>query len=185
MNPNMSIYRWLNPKLLVQVGVVLGLLHWANMFNISLKPSFKLKVEAWWRFEISMRRSLGDASKYAFKEFTMKNVPIDQIWSFKRRNGVQNQNLREKLSKIGFFEKFDFWSNVNAKAKVNSQHLTKVNGRVKVNSDQSMVYIVWVDFEFFELGHGLGCRAGDVVLMTWRWPGLRLMWLGLAWRYRG
>ena len=36
MNPNMSIYRRLNPKLLVQVGLGLGLLHWANMSNISL-----------------------------------------------------------------------------------------------------------------------------------------------------
>ena len=36
MNPNMSIYRRLNPKLLVQIGVGLGLLHWANMTNISL-----------------------------------------------------------------------------------------------------------------------------------------------------
>ena len=36
MNPNMSIFRQLNSKLLVQVGVGLGLLHWTNMFNISL-----------------------------------------------------------------------------------------------------------------------------------------------------
>ena len=46
MNSNMSIYKRLNPRLLVQVGLVLGLLHWANMSNISLKPSFKLKAEA-------------------------------------------------------------------------------------------------------------------------------------------
>ena len=36
MNPNMSIYRQLNPRLLVQVGVGLDLLHWANMSNIFL-----------------------------------------------------------------------------------------------------------------------------------------------------
>ena len=36
MNPNMNIYRQLNPRLLVQVGVGLGLLHWANMSNIYL-----------------------------------------------------------------------------------------------------------------------------------------------------
>ena len=36
MNPNMNIYRQLNPKLLVQVGVGLSLLHWANMSNIYL-----------------------------------------------------------------------------------------------------------------------------------------------------
>ena len=45
MNPNMSIYRRLNPKLLVQVRMGLGLLHWANISNISLTPSLKLKAE--------------------------------------------------------------------------------------------------------------------------------------------
>ena len=43
MNPNMSIYRRLNPKLLVQARMGLGLLHWANMFNISnMNPKYKL-----------------------------------------------------------------------------------------------------------------------------------------------
>ena len=42
----MSIYRRLNPRLLVQVGVGLNLLHWANMSNISLISSLKLKMEA-------------------------------------------------------------------------------------------------------------------------------------------
>ena len=55
-----------------------------------------------------MRRSLEDAMNNAFEETTMKNVSIDQFWSFKRRNGVQNWNLREKLSKIGHVENFDF-----------------------------------------------------------------------------
>ena len=63
-----------------------------------------------------MRRSFGDALKNAFEETTMKNVPIDQFWSFKRRNGAQNWNLREKLSKIGLVGNFDFWSKVNAKS---------------------------------------------------------------------
>ena len=63
-----------------------------------------------------MRRSLEDAVKNAFEETTMKNVPIDQFWSFKRRNGAQNWNLREKLSKIGPVGNFDFWSKVNAKS---------------------------------------------------------------------
>ena len=57
-----------------------------------------------------MRRSLEDAMNKAFEETTMKNVPIDQFWSFKRRNGAQNWNLREKLSKIGPVGNFDFWS---------------------------------------------------------------------------
>ena len=63
-----------------------------------------------------MRRFLENAMNNAFEETTMKNVPIDQFWSFKRRNGVQNWNLREKLSKIGLVGNFDFWSKVNAKS---------------------------------------------------------------------
>ena len=53
--------------------------------------------------------------KNAFEETIMKNVPIDRFQSLKCRNRVQNRNLREKLSKIGPFENFDFWSKVNAK----------------------------------------------------------------------
>ena len=45
MNPNMSIYRRLNLRLLIQVGVGLSLLHWANMSNISLTLPLKLNVE--------------------------------------------------------------------------------------------------------------------------------------------
>ena len=63
-----------------------------------------------------MRRSLKDAMNNAFEETTMKNVPIDQFWSFKRRNRAQNWNLCEKLSKIGPIRNFDFWSKVNAKS---------------------------------------------------------------------
>ena len=62
-----------------------------------------------------MRRSLEDAMNKAFEETTMKNVPIDQFLSFKRRNGAQNWNLCEKLSKISPVGNFDFWSKVNAK----------------------------------------------------------------------
>ena len=43
------------------------------------------------------------------------------------RNEVQNWNLREKLSKIGPVENFDFWSKVNSKVKVNWSKV-KVNG---------------------------------------------------------
>ena len=39
---------------------------------------------------------------------------------------VQNQNLREKLSKIGLFRNFNFWLKVKTKVKVNN-------------------YMVWVD----------------------------------------
>ena len=86
-------------------------------------------MKAWgW---ISVRRSLEDVVKNAFEETTMKNVPIDQFWSFKWRNGVQNWNLREKLSKIGPVGNFDFWSKVNAKIKVNcpgSKSTVSANG---------------------------------------------------------
>ena len=75
-----------------------------------------------------MRKSLEDAMNNAFKETKMKNVPIDQFWSFKRRNEVQNWNLHKKLSKIGPIENFDFWSKVNAKSQ-NQLVLVKVNGQ--------------------------------------------------------
>ena len=78
-----------------------------------------------------MRRSLEDDMNKAFEETTMKNVPIDQFWSFKRRNGAQNWNPREKLSKIGLVGNFDFWSKVNAKSQSQSQSQlvqVKVNG---------------------------------------------------------
>ena len=68
-----------------------------------------------------MRRSLEDAMNKVFEETTMKNVSIGQFWSFKRRNGAQNWNLREKLSKIGPVGNFDFWSKVNAKSQSQSQ----------------------------------------------------------------
>ena len=69
-----------------------------------------------------MRESLEDAMNKAFEETTMKNVPIDQFWSSKRRNEAQNWNLREKLSKIGPIRNFDFWSKVNAKSQSQLVH---------------------------------------------------------------
>ena len=80
-----------------------------------------------------MRRFLEYAINKAFEETTMKNVTIDQFWSFKRRNRAQNWNLREKLSKKGLVENFDFWSKVNAKGQ-SQQILVRVgsgfSGRV-------------------------------------------------------
>ena len=76
-----------------------------------------------------MRRSIEDVMNKAFEETTMKNVPIDQFWNFKRRNRVQNWNLRKKLSKISPVGNFDFWSKVNAKSQSQSQLVrVKVNG---------------------------------------------------------
>ena len=79
-----------------------------------------------------MRRSLEDAMNNAFEETTMKNVPIDQFWSFKRRNGVQNWNLYKKLSKIGPVGNFDFWLKINAKSQSQLVH------------GQSQRILVWV-----------------------------------------
>ena len=79
-----------------------------------------------------MRRSLEDAMNKAFEETTMKNVPIDQFWSFKRRNGAQNWNLREKLSKIGPVRNFDFWSKVNVKSQSQSQLVQGQSQRILV-----------------------------------------------------
>ena len=104
-----------------------------------------------------MRRSLEDAVKNAvknaFEETTMKNVPIDQFWSFKRRNGTQNWNLCEKLSKISVVGKFDFWSKVNAKSQSQLVHgqsqRTVLTGQIRV----VRVGLVWVNGQL-----------GDVVL---------------------
>ena len=79
-----------------------------------------------------MRRSLEDAMNKAFEETTMKNVPIDQFWSFKRINGAQNWNLHKKLSKIGLIENFDFWSKVNAKSQSQSQLVQGQSQRILV-----------------------------------------------------
>ena len=43
MNHNMSIYRWLNPRLLVQAELDFGLLYWVNMSNIYLYHTHILK----------------------------------------------------------------------------------------------------------------------------------------------
>ena len=119
MNLNMSIYRRLNLRLLVQAGIGLGLLRWANICLIYISNTLPQtqggsSMKAWgW---ISMRRSLEDAVKNAFEETIMKNMPINQFWSHKCTNGAQNRNLREKLSKTGRFGNFDFWSKVNTKS---------------------------------------------------------------------
>ena len=105
-----------------------------------------------------MRRSLENAMNKAFEETTMKNVPIDQFWSFKRRNEAQNWNLREKLSKIGLVRNFDFWSKVNAKS------------QSQLVQGQSQRILVRVSSEFS--GRVTG-RAVDLlmssydVLLTW------------------
>ena len=104
-----------------------------------------------------MRRSLENAVKKAFEETTMKNVPIDQFWSFKRRNGAQNWNLCEKLSKIGPVGNFDFWSKVNAKSQSQSQLVqSQVNSQSAHGSDPGGPGRV-----------GPGRGADETTLLTW------------------
>ena len=123
----MSIYKQLNPRLLVQVGMGLGLLHWANMSNISLTLSFKLKtknsIKAWgW---ISMRRCLKECP-WRNHNAKCANWPILEFQMKKRSSKLEST---EKLSKIGPVGNFDFWSKVNAKSQSQSQLVrVKVNG---------------------------------------------------------
>ena len=118
-------------------------------------------MKAWgW---ISMRRFLEDAMNNAFEETTIKNVPMDQFWSFKWRNRVQNWNLSETLSKIGLVRNFDFWSKVNTKVKVNWS-MVKVNG-------------YWSgSVSGFRVGSRVEQQSWWCHPMTCRWRGLRLMW---------
>ena len=77
-----------------------------------------------------MRRSHEDVMNKAFEETTMKNVPIDQFWSFKRRNRAQNWNLCEKLNKIGPVGNFDSWLKVNVKSQSQRIHgPSRITGR--------------------------------------------------------
>ena len=101
-----------------------------------------------------MRRSLEDAMNKAFEETTMKNVPIGQFWSFKRRNGAQNWNLREKLSKIGPVGNFDFWSKVNAK-----KSKSKSTGPKSKSTDTGPGR-----FRVSRSGHGSSSKSADVIL---------------------
>ena len=127
-------------------------------------------MKAWgW---ISTRRSLEDVMKNAFEETTMKNVPINQFWSFKRRNGVQNWKLREKLSKISPFENFDFWSKVNAK----SQN--------QLVQGQSQRILVWVGSGFSGQVTGRAVKpltSSYNVSLTWTKADVKVLaWL-LTW----
>ena len=84
----------------------------------------------------------------------MKNVPIGQFWSFKRRNGAQNWNLREKLSKIGPVGNFDFWSKVNAK-----KSKSKSTGPKSKSTDTGPGR-----FRVSRSGHGSSSKSADVIL---------------------
>ena len=106
-----------------------------------------------------MRRSPGDALKNASKD--EKCEPIDRFQSFKWRNRVQDQNLHKKLSKIGHFGNFDFWSKVNAISQ--NQWLA-----------WSMVYTTRVGSRLSGSGHKLGYKAAEI--MMYQWHGLRLTW---------
>ena len=155
MSHNMSIYRRLNPRLLICLIYI---------SNTLPQTQCKSSMKAWGL--INMRKSLGDALKNAFEETTMKNMPIDQFQSFKWRNGVQNWNLREKLSNIGPYENFDFWS--------------------KLTCPGSKSTDTWSGSILSFPGHSqIKLQRRWLILMTWRWRGLRLTWTCLRGCWRG
>ena len=118
-----------------------------------------------------MRRSLEDAMNKAFKETTMKNVPIDQFWSFKQRDGVQNWNLRERLSKKSPIGNFDFLLKVNAKSQ--SQLVQGQSQRILVR--------VGSGFPGRVTGRAMDPMTSSYdVSLTWLMTCLGLMWL-LTW----
>ena len=123
-----------------------------------------------------MRRSLEDAMNKAFEETTMKNVPIGQFWSFKRRNGAQNWNLREKLSKIGPLGNFDFWSKVKAKSQSQSQ------SQLVQGQSQQILVRVGSGFPGRVTGRAVNPLTSSYdVSLTWLITCLGLTWLLLAW----
>ena len=161
MYHNMSIYRRLNPRLLVKQDwawtYYIGLICLIYISNTLPQTQGGSSMKAWGL--ISMRRSFGDALKNASKD--EKCEPIDRFQSFKWRNRVQDQNLHKKLSKIGHFGNFDFWSKVNAISQ--NQWLA-----------WSMVYTTRVGSRLFGSGHRSGYKAAEI--MMYQWHGLRLTW---------
>ena len=98
----------------------------------------------------------------------MKNVPINQFCNFKWRNGVWNWNLREKLSKIGPFRNFDFWSKVNAKSQSQLVHGQSQRILVRVSSK----FPVWFTGRATELltssyDMSLMWTRADVEVLAW------------------
>ena len=115
-----------------------------------------------------MRRSLEYVMNKAFEETTMKNVPIDQFWSFKRRNRVQNWNLCEKLSKIGPVGNFDFWSKVNTKSQ--SQLVQGQSQRILVRVGSGFPGRVTgraVDPLMSSYDVSLSCTRADMDVLVW------------------
>ena len=109
----------------------------------------------------------------AFEETTMKNVPINQFWSFKWRNGAQNWNLHENLSKIGPVGNFDFWSKVNAKSQSQLVH----------GQSQRILVRVGSGFPGRVTGRAVEpMKSSYDMSLTWLMTCLGLMWL-LTWSH--
>ena len=120
-----------------------------------------------------MRRSHEDVMNKAFEETTMKNVPIDQFWSFKQRNGAQNWNLCKKQSKIGPVRNFDFWLKFNAKSQSQSQLVQGQSQRILVR--------VGSGFSGQVTGRAVDPLTSSYdVSLTWLMTCLGLTWL-LTW----
>ena len=110
MSHNMSIYRRLNPRLLVQTGLGLSLLHWANMSNISLTQTTALQ-QSWKTYP-----------KFAFYILA---------WKWQNRSACGRRNIIEKLflheswwiELNGFFFFFMLESRLVLNLKQNRSHL--------------------------------------------------------------
>ena len=120
-----------------------------------------------------MRRSLEDAVKNVFEETTMKNVPIDQFWSFKWRNRVWNWNLRKKTEQDRPFQKF--WFLVKGQRKKSKSPGPRSNStNIRSRSVSG-----------FPGRSRIGLLRRWLILMTWRWRGLGLTWTCLRGCWHG
>ena len=150
MNLNICIYRRLNPKLLVQVGLGLGLLHWANICLIYISNTLpqtqggsSTKVWGW----ISMRRSFKNAVKCLWRNHNEEcaNWPILELQMKKRSLKLESTRKTEQDRPLSEILTFGQKSTQKVKVKVNWS-------RVKVNGYWS------------GSGHGSSNKSADIIL---------------------
>ena len=155
----------------------LGPLNWANISNIPLTPSLKLKAEAQLRVEVDKHekiiwRCLEECLWRNHNE-EYANWPILEF-QMKKRSPKSKSTQKTEQDKL--FRKF--WLLVKDQRKIQSQRWSKSTNSYQ--SQQSVnSYMVRVSSRS---SYQSGCRNGDVILMTWHWPKLGLMWPMLAWR---
>ena len=144
MNPNMCIYRQLNPRLLVQVGLGLGILHWANICLIYISNTFPQtqsgsSMKAWgW---ISMRRSLWRCLEECLWKNHNEEYANWPILEFQMKKQSPKLESTRKTEQDRPFRKF--WLLVKGQRKVKANDMVKVNGQEK-----STWFTIWVDSGF-------------------------------------